>query len=165
MEQNNLNPSDLSIEIHSTKKPADGHHQGRFHRPTAPEISLLLPNEIPQNAKRTIICSMRGQSGQYNLREFQDYHRSYDPLQYPLLFPYGTDGWHLNFQGSFGHKKPSANQFVKYKIITRPNNHLLDFGKIFQQYLVDQYAKIELKRLRFIRDNQTQLRANLYKGV
>ena len=115
VEQNNLNLSDLSIEIHSTERPADGHHQGRFHRPTAPEISLLLPNEIPQNAKRTIICSMRQQSRQYNLREFQDYHRSYDPLQYPLLFPYSKDGWHMDFHNLTG-SKVTANAYTRYKI-------------------------------------------------
>jgi hypothetical protein len=30
------------------------------------------------------------------LEFIHDYHRSYDPLQYPLLFPDGQDGWHFD---------------------------------------------------------------------
>lgn len=30
------------------------------------------------------------------LEHIPDYHRSYDPLQYPLVYPCGQDGWHLD---------------------------------------------------------------------
>ena len=30
------------------------------------------------------------------LEFIHDYHRSYDPLQYLLLFPDGQDGWHFD---------------------------------------------------------------------
>ena len=36
---------------------------------------------------------------------------------------------------------------------------------MYQQYLVDQWAKIELHRLRWIRTHQAQLRSDLYQGV
>lgn len=70
--------------------------------------------------KRTIIYSMKEQTGSYNLREFQDYHYSYDPLQYPLLFPFGTDSWKIDFS-NLTRSKLRANIYNYYKIITREN--------------------------------------------
>ena len=29
------------------------------------------------------------------LVRISELHRGYDPLQYPLIFPHGTDGWQL----------------------------------------------------------------------
>ena len=37
--------------------------------------------------------------------------------------------------------------------------------KLFQQYTVDQYAKIENSNLNYFRLNQDSLRADLYNGV
>ena len=34
-----------------------------------------------------------------------------------------------------------------------------------QQYVVDQFAKIELSRLNFIKNNQKEMRAELYNGL
>ncbi len=39
------------------------------------------------------------------------------------------------------------------------------FGRLFHQYIVDQWAKIELGRLNYCRFNQNTLRAELYKGM
>ena len=38
-------------------------------------------------------------------------------------------------------------------------------GKLFQQWIVDQFAKIDQCRLNFFRDNQTTIRADLYAGL
>jgi hypothetical protein len=38
-------------------------------------------------------------------------------------------------------------------------------GRLLQQWCVDQYAKIELDRLNFIRANQKTIRADLYSGL
>ena len=46
----------------------------------------------------------------------------------------------------------------------RHNNYnlLLRYGMLFNQYVVDQYAKIESERLAITRSNQTKLRAESY---
>lgn len=41
-------------------------------------------------------------------------------------------------------------------------NHILKCGKLFQQFAVDMYAKIESERLAFIRFNQSKLRSEEY---
>ena len=39
------------------------------------------------------------------------------------------------------------------------------FGRLYHEYIVDNYAKIETGRLNFIRNNQKNIRADLYKNV
>ena len=39
------------------------------------------------------------------------------------------------------------------------------YGRLFHQYIVDQYSKIELNRLNFIRKNQDKIRADLYENI
>ena len=41
-------------------------------------------------------------------------------------------------------------------------NHILRCGKLFLQYIVDQYCKVEAERLRYILLNQTKLRVENY---
>ena len=39
------------------------------------------------------------------------------------------------------------------------------FGRLFQEYVVDMYSKIELQRLLFIKYNQKKLRSELYGNL
>ena len=95
IKENNLDAKEVNIELHATDRPKEGMHKGRFNLPTAPKISVLLPKTISADSERTIVCKTI-QSGPLNdkgdLQFFQDYHRSYPPLMYPILFPFGTDG-------------------------------------------------------------------------
>ncbi|KAI3503768.1 hypothetical protein L1887_32218 [Cichorium endivia] len=70
-------------------------------------------------------------------------HRSYMPLQYPLLFPYGEDSW-----------SPS--------IRLEGNGH---DGCRPLTFLVDVYLCIELNRLEYIRTHQNQLRSEYVGGI
>ena len=38
-------------------------------------------------------------------------------------------------------------------------------GRLFQQYVVDIYVKIETMQLRYLRNNQDTIRAELYQGL
>lgn len=42
---------------------------------------------------------------------------------------------------------------------------LLRGGRLLQQYVVDNYVKIETQRLRWIRSNQRDIRSELYQGL
>ena len=44
-------------------------------------------------------------------------------------------------------------------------SYLHVFGRLFHQYLVDMYAKIEQQRLNYIKFNQRQIRSDLYRGL
>jgi len=39
------------------------------------------------------------------------------------------------------------------------------YGRLFHQYLVDQWAKIEMGRLNYLKHNQQKLRVDLHSGL
>ncbi|XP_061365624.1 uncharacterized protein LOC133308880 [Gastrolobium bilobum] len=97
-----------------------------------------------------------------------------DQGEYPLLFPYGEDGYrddvHRN-SISTGRTNPrstiSIREFFAFRLQIRlgESQVLHQSRKLFQQFLVDAYTMIEHERLNFIRYNQANLRADLYKNV
>jgi hypothetical protein len=42
---------------------------------------------------------------------------------------------------------------------------LLNAGRLLQQYVVDNYVKIESGRLRWIKEHQSDIRSELYQGL
>ncbi|PWZ41852.1 ATP-dependent DNA helicase PIF4 [Zea mays] len=123
----------------------------------------------------------------------RSYHGCYDALSYPLFFPKGELGWHANIP-KVGvsmdkvdayraiHRASNANDedaespihlcvsvrdYYCYKFQIRPGlfNPILHGKRLFQQFAVDTYIKIESSRLDFIRNNQERLRADLYQGL
>ncbi|XP_055308584.1 uncharacterized protein LOC129572604, partial [Sitodiplosis mosellana] len=129
---------DYQVIIKPDKMPA-GEHEGRFNAPTINEVAIVMVGT--EFESRDIIIQKRDAS----LKRVTETHRSYDALQYPILFPKGED------------------DFI-YRLMIRENaeNHLLKFQRLFQQYLVDMYAKIESERLLYIRLNQKKLRVDNY---
>ncbi|KAL7555308.1 hypothetical protein ACHAWF_019019, partial [Thalassiosira exigua] len=166
--QNNLDVKEVKIELHATDHPVEGMHQGRLNLPTAPEISLLMPSNMPMNSQRTIVCNtVQSESGN-DLVFFQDYHRSYSPLMYPVLLPFGTDGWTLGLRSrGTSQKHVTLPQYVRYHMMTRPMriNHMHLANKLYQQWIVDQWGIEENKRMEWFKHNQHTIRADLYRGV
>ncbi|PWZ16906.1 Thymidylate kinase [Zea mays] len=123
----------------------------------------------------------------------RSYHGCYDALSYPLFFPRGELGWHSNIPKvgvsmdevdayrathrasnandedaeSPSHLCVSVRDYYCYKFQIRPGvfNPILHGKRLFQQFAVDTYIKIESSRLDFIRKNQDRLRADLYQGL
>ena len=62
-------------------------------------------------------------------------------------------------------KKMSIMNYYAYQLMVRNDiNYLLCGGRLTQQYIVDQYCKMETSRLNYIYHNQTQLRAISYEN-
>ncbi|KAG2215259.1 hypothetical protein INT45_004236 [Circinella minor] len=79
----------------------------------------------------------------------------------------GDEGWTIDARS--GIHKITVIEWYKYRLMIhgngREDNYLHRFGKLFQQFIVDMYAKMEDNRLGFIRHNQNRLRADLYRNV
>ena len=151
-------PTNVKVVINEAKRPS-GEHSRRYNRPLSDEVGVLMPNDAANN--RDIVLHYRDGG----LKHISELHRSYDPLQYPLLFPNGTDGWHLNLKLQNG-TKLAAMVYYRYHIMIRQNGSVLLRAKqFFQQYLVDAYCKIEIERLQFLRREQTALRADCYQDL
>lgn len=87
------------------------------------------------------------------------------------MFCRGEDGYsiHIPQVDPLTHKPVEKKDcisyfFYAYRIMKRQsnNNHLRYYRSIFNQYLVDMYAKIETGRLMYIKMNQKKLRSEEY---
>ncbi|RCV11374.1 hypothetical protein SETIT_2G180700v2 [Setaria italica] len=130
-----------------------------------------------------------------SIHGIRSYHGCYDALSYSLFFPRGELGWHNcipkfgvtmaevnkarairkaradgggdNDAGSAGNKCVSVRDYYCYKFQMRPGifNPILHGKRLFQQFAIDTYVKIESSRLDYIRNNHDILRADLYQGL
>lgn len=85
-------PSDShNIVIRADKTPA-GEHARRYNSPTVDEVAIIVAGEnLPS---RDIVLHRRNNE----LKRVSETHRSYDALQYPLIFWQGEDGYHFNIK-------------------------------------------------------------------
>lgn len=157
-------PSDNhKIVIRADKAPA-GQHAGRFNAPTIDEVAIVVVGENLEN--RDIVLHRRNDQ----LQRVSETHRSYDALQYPILFWQGEDGYHFSIKminpvtGAETNKKVSSMNYYSYRLMVRQNedNHILKCRRLFHQYAVDMYVKVETERLTFIKLNQAKLRSEEY---
>ncbi|UYV81931.1 hypothetical protein LAZ67_21000181 [Cordylochernes scorpioides] len=156
---------DYKLVIKADKAPP-GHHPRTFNAPTINEVAIVIVQENCD--RRDIVLSKRG-SGVQRINEF---HRSYDALQYPLVFWNGQDGYHFHIPQLINgvpsaHKTVSCMDFYASLLMIRSRNPgitnwLLAFGDLTHQILVDIYAKVESERLHYISAHQAQLRATEY---
>jgi hypothetical protein len=110
-------------------------------------------------------------------------------LHYPLLFPYGANGWHPNIPlngvvvqdldanldedhvEEFEHQRKHHNvtmvEFYSYQIQHRDIDGvmLLQGSRLKQQYIMDAYAVIEQTCLTYFHLNQKKLRVDFYQGL
>lgn len=63
--------------------------------------------------------------------------------------------------------KLSIREFYSYRMHERTNEfNILLYGKrLFHQYIVDQFAKMEQNNIRWIKSNQKSIRADVYQGL
>ena len=60
----------------------------------------------------------------------------------------------------------TLKSYVQYLLQKRPESNLLHkAGRLFQQFVVDQYLRVEHENLLFIRHHQKELRVECYQGV
>lgn len=155
--------TDFQVAIYADQKSDDA-HPGRFNMPTTKEVAVVIVGQAFE--RRYIIIQSRNSE----LSRISETHRSYDPLQYPLMFCYGEDGYSINTQQIDPQNKTplkktvSATEFYAYRIMEREKqeNHIFYFRNLFNQFFVDMYANIQTERLSFIRNNQSKLGVENY---
>ncbi|KAF7839564.1 uncharacterized protein G2W53_008046 [Senna tora] len=111
----------------------------------------------------------------YNFYQHQsELHPSYLPLQYPLLFPFGEDGYRDNISHTDPYvtdltkmTRVTLREFFKFRLKDRDNeiSILMHFGRLLQQFIVDGFTMVESQRLNFVQMHQKQLRMDLYNGL
>ncbi|XP_058779305.1 uncharacterized protein LOC131653232 [Vicia villosa] len=145
---------------------ADRSKDGRvYNQPTVSKVAALIVGDVDTGSKRHII--LERQSGK--LKRISEFHPSYLALQYPLLFPYGKDGFRIGILHRETKAKKKKNklpirEWLTFQIQTRPTeaHTLLMSRRLFQQFLVDGFTLMESQRLNYIRKHQKKLRVSKY---
>lgn len=103
-----------------------------------------------------------------------------DPMLYPLFFPRGELGWHNNLQQEGIRRnrvrtRNSIREFTCFCLGIRYHNNndtihdnmslLHSGGLLLQQYMCDQYVRMEANNLQYIKSHQANLFAESYQGL
>ncbi|KAJ8955785.1 hypothetical protein NQ317_014160 [Molorchus minor] len=89
--------------------------------------------------------------------ELKNLHPMADPMVYPLLFPCGENGWSIGMVHN--DHRITMREFYRYRLQMREGFSLLhNGGKLFQQYVVDAWVRVEADYLWWIRTNQARFR-------
>lgn len=88
------------------EQPAD---RRQYSLPTASQVAAIIVggDNINPNGRDFIVQAKSGQ-----LRNVKDSVGYYDPMQYPLLLPYGTYGWDINLRGNNGKKMTCCDYYA-----------------------------------------------------
>ncbi|KAK2400787.1 ATP-dependent DNA helicase PIF1 [Trifolium repens] len=155
---------------------ADRKTDGRiYNQPTVSEVAALIVGDIDQHDQRDIIIQSIGGE----LQRIDEFHASYLSYQYPLLFPYGEDG----YRPKTAHRdqddddteitevnkrnRLTIREWLAYRIQNRTfeAKTLLSSRRLFQQFLVDGFTMLESERLQWLRGHQSQLRVAKYNNL
>jgi len=151
---------DIVLALHANESTDTLIHEGRLNAPQVKEVALLMPNEMNASQERLLTFNYATPEDCAGLQFIPDFHRSYDALQYPLLFPDGQDGWHFNLDHTM-------LEHINYMMMDREGitNPILCGNGVGHQFILDQYCKVELERLRWVELNQKTIRAENYSGL
>ncbi|RAL48753.1 hypothetical protein DM860_001073 [Cuscuta australis] len=143
-----------------------------YNIPTVDEVVALVVGDFnSSNEERDIIVTKRNGF----LQKIHETHTAFIPLQYPLLFPFGEDGYQENipiresFWVNKEVKRPRilVREFVAFRLHERENDGgiLLNAQRLYLQFLVDAYTIVEAQRIQWFKFNQDQFRGNMMSGL
>ncbi|XP_058768047.1 uncharacterized protein LOC131641761 [Vicia villosa] len=141
-----------------------------YNQPTVSEVAALVVGDIDTAEMRDIIMQTRGGG----LQRINELHAAYMAYQYPLIFPYGEDGYrphvaHRDLPSNNNNirNRLTIREFLAYRIQSRSNEAktLLSSRRLFQQFLVDGYTMLESEKLEWLRKNQPKLRVSKYNSL
>uniref|UniRef100_A0A453CC73 Helitron helicase-like domain-containing protein n=3 Tax=Aegilops tauschii subsp. strangulata TaxID=200361 RepID=A0A453CC73_AEGTS len=127
----------------------------QYNLPNASEIAaLIIGEQTGENVERDIIVENKDRQ----LQRISELHPSFMSMQYPLLFPYGEDGFRPEIEleekkDVEGKRKyVTMMEYYAYRIQQRLNQSVVlqTSGKLFLQFIVDAATCIEQWRLHHI---------------
>ncbi|KAM3367371.1 hypothetical protein ACQJBY_016147 [Aegilops geniculata] len=147
-----------------------GKRNGTHNLPSASEVAALVVRDpTGESQGRDIVVEYKNMVPQ----RISEIHPKFMSMQYPLLFPYGEDGFKLEIpykktKGAKNSRKyVTLLDYYAFYLQQRPDQGmlLLKSGHLSLQFWVDVYTCIEQNRLNWIRHNQGKLRTELYSGL
>jgi len=160
----------LDYHDYTLKLIGDRNRRGTHGLPGADEVAaLVIKDPTDETQGRDIIIEYKD----VGPKRISEIHPKLMAMQYPLLFPYGEDGFTLEIpyqqKDGVAYKRNHVSmlEYNAYYLHHRPNQSmsLLMSGHLSLQFWVDVYTCIEQNKLNWIRHNQGKLRTELYSGL
>jgi hypothetical protein len=141
------NSESLSIKLVDNRN----NDKKRHYQPTASEVAVIMNNPSEGN-RRDIILTTNMEDNR--LKRIDELNPAYDSLAYPLFG--GNSGFQLSLMHEDNRKAITIREFYAYRLQERPAklNLLLYGGRLLQQFVVDQYTKVEQNDLNYARQHQ-----------
>ena len=115
----NAKTDNMELIIHNTH----GKDMRQYNQLTASEVAVIFDIDRNQTPKpRDIVLKTH----EGILKHISELNGAYDPLQYPLLFPYGEYGWHDRIF-KVGEVDPKDNPEPEFEPEVEPSNHIQDW--------------------------------------
>ncbi|KAK7273568.1 hypothetical protein RIF29_14624 [Crotalaria pallida] len=149
-----------------------GNDPRTYNLPSVDEIATLVVGDFqgPNDGRDVIV---RGRDDR--LQRIHETHALFIPLQYPLIFVYGEDGFSEHIPRSTSSRdgvikkrqRISIREFISFRLQVRSGEETVLFRckRLFQQFVVDCYSMIEAQRLSFIQNEQPKIRSEYLRGV
>ncbi|CAI0430085.1 unnamed protein product [Linum tenue] len=140
-----------------------------LHQSSTPNLRLRIFGMESRNRQYDLPTS----DDVAGLKRISSVNPKFEALHFPLLFPYGEDGYHPLIPYNSRYCSVSAKrrfvtqrEYYAFRLQYRMNegHTLIKSGKALQHYCVDAFSTIELNRLAFLRSNQKELRAEVYQA-
>ncbi|OMO65295.1 DNA helicase PIF1, ATP-dependent [Corchorus olitorius] len=148
-----------------------GSNPRTYSFPTSTQIGGLIVGDYGRaQGDRDVIVHHKD----HRLEHISTVHPLYMSLQYPILFPYGEDGFipHIKYVDSpvkqqTVRKTMSMREYYAYQLQqrNRKGEILLRGGRLFQQYCVDAYSSVQEGELLWLNNHQTEIFADMYTNV
>ena len=120
---------EVKMIINAEKRPT-GEHLRRYNLPSSSEVAVIMSGE--QISNRDVVLNARNGV----LQRITEVHRSYDPLHYVILFPYGTNGYSLDVPHNHGQGNVTPVEFYRYRVqvrnVDRTFNKLMRSRRLLQ---------------------------------
>ena len=133
---------------------------------TSTEVSGLLLDQGGQQISTSRVVKIQLRDGA--LMKIPSDHSSYDPMAYVLFHSKGETGW--TYEMNRHRQGITCRDYYRFRLHFRDDNLLqkdilLKGRQLSQQYVIDMYAKIEEHEMKFVRQNQQRLKAELYNNL
>lgn len=166
-------PNPNHSTIHCDRRPSGKHVRRDYGPQFAKNVAIIFRAEYGSLGRQAIVICRRGQRRQTGSERFDTVpitDRLYGHLTYIYFLPLEMGGKHPSLPLSCATSKRQRasemflSMFYAYQLSQCPNqlNTLLCGGRLFQQYVENQYYKEKSKRLKYLKCNQTALRASDY---
>ncbi|XP_050439872.1 uncharacterized protein LOC126845266 isoform X2 [Adelges cooleyi] len=154
----------------------------RNNAPAANEVAVVFvgDDDLPPDRVNFAVYDRDDNPRGYLSRTLPNNSMHADPMVYPLFFPYGERGWNYNTR-QIGQRQNAIRtritirDFACYRLAVRYNGNndqrhnkfsLIHAGRfLLQQYVCDQYIRMEANNLNYIRTHQSDLFAETYQGL